>query len=327
MKTRQLGAGGPQVSAIGLGCMSFGGIFGATSLAESLACLDAAWEAGIDFLDTANIYGMGVSESVMGEWLASRKRPVHIATKAAIVTSPTRRFDNSESHLRAELEGSLKRLGVDHVALFYIHRREQERPVEEVVQTLQKLIAEGKIGGYGLSEVSPGTLRRAHAVHPCRAVQNEYSLWTRQPELGMLQTCAELGTAFVPFSPLARGALGRENLQPGSFAPGDFRASIPRFQEPDWSLNLARINALRAHAADRGVSVPALAMAWVLDQGPHLIPIPGTRTALHLRDWAGAADLVLTDEDRVAIARLMPPGWAHGDRYGLDQAMTVERYC
>ncbi len=327
MKTRHLGAGGPRVSAIGLGCMSFGGIFGPTTLDESLACLDAAWDAGIDFLDTANIYGMGVSETVIGQWLATRKRAVHIATKASIVTGPNRRFDNSEAHLRSELEGSLNRMGVDHVALFYIHRREQERPIEEVVQTLQRLIAEGKIGGYGLSEVSPGTLRRAHAVHPCMAVQNEYSLWTRAPELGLIQTCAELGTAFVPFSPLARGALGRDNLHPPTFAAGDFRVTIPRFQQPDWSLNLTRIDALRAYASDRGRPVAALAMAWILEQGPHLIPIPGTRSADHLRDWAGASDLTLTDEDRREIARIMPIGWAHGDRYGTEQAMMVERYC
>lgn len=327
MKTRTLGAGGPAVSAIGLGCMSFGGIFGATTTDESLRCLDAAWDAGITFLDTANIYGMGVSETVIGQWLATRRHPVHVATKAAILRSPERRFDNSAAYLRAELEGSLRRLGTDNVTLFYIHRREQERPVEEVVGTLQTLIAEGKIGGYGLSEVSPGTLRRAHAVHPCMAVQNEYSLWTRQPELGLIQTCAELGTAFVPFSPLARGALGRDILDPARFASGDFRATIPRFHEPDWSLNLTRIDAFRAYAAACGVAVPALAMAWVLDQGPHLIPIPGTRTADHLNDWAGAADLTLTDEDRRTISRLLPPGWANGDRYGLDQAMTVERYC
>jgi aryl-alcohol dehydrogenase-like predicted oxidoreductase len=327
MKTRQLGAGGPPVSSIGLGCMSFGGIFGATNLDESLRCLDAAWDAGIDFLDTANIYGMGVSETVIGQWLASRKHAVHIATKASIVGGPNRRFDNSESHLRRELEGSLKRMGVDHVALFYIHRREQERPIEEVVQTLQLLIAEGKIGGYGLSEVSPGTLRRAHAVHPCMAVQSEYSLWTRQPELGMLQTCAKLGTAFVPFSPLARGVLGREGVDPASFGPGDFRSGIPRFHDPDWTLNQSAISAFRAYAADRGTSAPGLAMAWILDQGPHLIPIPGTRTAEHLLDWAGASDLVLTNEDRREIGRIMPVGWAYGDRYGPDQATMVERYC
>ena len=327
MKTRQLGAHGPQVSAIGLGCMSFGGFYGPTSPDESLRCLDAAWEAGITLFDTANIYGTGLSETVIGQWLASRKHPVHLATKAGIIGGPNRRFDNSEHHLRSELEGSLKRLGVDHVTLFYVHRREQERPVEEVVQTLKALIAEGKIGGYGLSEVAPGTLRRAHAVHPCMAVQNEYSLWTRLPELGLIQTCAELGTAFVPFSPLARGALGREVLDPARFAAGDFRATNPRFQEPDWTLNLHRINAFRAYAAERGLPVAGLAMAWVLDQGPHLIPIPGTRSADHLRDWAAASDLTLTDEDRHRIARLLPVGWAHGDRYALEQAMTVERYC
>jgi len=327
MKHRQLGAGGPLVSAIGLGCMSFGGIFGATTTQESLHCLDAAHDAGITFFDTANIYGMGVSETVLGQWLTTRTPAVHIATKAAITGGADRRFDNSEPHLRAELEGSLRRLGVDHVTLFYIHRRETERPIEEVVQTLQTLIAEGKILGYGLSEIAPGTLRRAHSVHPCMAVQNEYSLWTRQPDLGLIQACADLGTAFVPFSPLARGALGRDNLDPARFAPGDFRATIPRFHAPDWPLNLTRIDAFRAYAADRGVSTPALALAWVLDRGPHLIPIPGTRSADHLADWAGASDLTLTDEDRAQIARLVPVGWAHGDRYGLDQAITVERYC
>jgi len=327
MKHRLLGAGGPSVSAIGLGCMSFGGIFGPTTLDESLACLDAAYEMGITFLDTANIYGMGVSESVIGQWLASRRPAVHIATKAAITGGADRRFDNSAGHLRAELEGSLRRLGVDHVALFYVHRREQERPVEEVVQTLQALIAEGKIGGYGLSEISPGTLRRAHAVHPCMAVQNEYSLWSRLPDPGLIATCADLGAAFVPFSPLGRGVFGRTNIDPAQLPPGDFRTSIPRFHAPDWALNLARINGFRAYAADRGVTVPALALAWVLDQGPHLIPIPGTRRADHLRDWAVAADMTLTDDDRAEIRRLLPAGWAYGDRYGVDQAMAVERYC
>ena len=327
MKLRHLGANGPMVSAIGLGCMSFGGIFGPTSQADSLACLDAALDHGITFYDTANIYGMGVSETLLGQWLASRKPQVHIATKAGIVSGQTRRFDNSAAYLRAELETSLQRLRTDHVALFYIHRRDAGLPVEEVVQTLQDLITEGKIGGYGLSEISPGTLRRAHAVHPCRAVQNEYSLWTRQPELGLIQACADLGTAFVPFSPLARGAFGQPPLDPATLPETDFRLSIPRFQGADWPLNLTRITAFRAYAADHGLTAPALALAWVLDQGPHLIPIPGTRTAEHLRDWAGASDLTLTGEDRAEIARILPVGWAHGDRYGLDQAITVERYC
>jgi aryl-alcohol dehydrogenase-like predicted oxidoreductase len=327
MKRRRLGAGGPEVSAIGLGCMSFGGIFGATDEAASQRCLDAALDHGIDFLDTANIYGAGVCEEVIGRFLARRRPRVVIATKAAIVNGPPRRFDNSEAHLRAELEGSLRRMGVERVDLFYIHRREETRPIEEVVGTLSRLIEEGKIGGYGLSEVSPATLRRAHAVHPCMAVQNEYSLWTRLPELGMIQTCAELGVAFVPFSPLGRGAFGASPVDPGKLAPGDFRRTIPRFNEPDWGFNRARIDAFAAFCAARGWSVPAVALAWVLDQGPHLIPIPGTRTSENLAAWAGADTIVLTDADREEIARLLPPGWAHGDRYGLEQAMTVERYC
>ncbi|MDE3079813.1 MAG: aldo/keto reductase [Paracoccaceae bacterium] len=327
MKRRELGKDGPQVSALGLGCMSFAGFFGETDEATSLACLDAAYDAGIDFLDTSNIYGMGRSERVIGTWLARRKPRVTIATKAGIVTAPERRFDNSEAYLRSELEGSLKRLGVDHVDLFYIHRREQARPLEEVVAVLKALIDEGKIGGYGLSEVSPATLRRAHAVHPCRAVQNEYSLWTRQPELGMIQTCAELGVAFVPFSPLGRGVFGEVFPDPARMAETDFRRRIPRFTEPNWTHNRAAIEPFKAFARARGWSVAAAALAWVLDRGDHLIPIPGTRTAAHLSEWVTADRIVLTDEDRAEIARLLPAGFAHGDRYNDQQIIGVERYC
>lgn len=327
MKLRPLGPGGPMVSAIGLGCLSFGGIFGATTDEDSLRCLDAAWEAGITLYDTANIYGLGRSETVLGQWLATRKRPARIATKAAFVAGPPRRIDNSAAHLRAELEGSLRRLRLDHVDLFYIHRHEQSRPIEEVADTLQRLESEGKIGGYGMSEISPGTLRRANAVHPCRAVQNEYSLWTRQPELGLIQACADSGTAFVPFSPLARGALGREILDPATLPEDEFRRQIPRFNGPDWVLNRQRIEGFRAYARARGLTPPALALAWVLDQGPHLIPIPGTRTAANLADWVQASDIALTDEDRREINRLLPAGWAYGDRYDDNQAATVERYC
>ncbi len=327
MKQRQLGTDGPMVSAIGLGCMSFGGIFGPTTKEDSFRCLDAALDHGITFYDTANIYGMGVSEQVLGEWRTLRKPNIHIATKASIVAGPLRRFDNSASHLRAELHASLKRLGTDHVDLFYIHRREEARPIEDVVHSLKAMIDEGLIGGYGLSEISPGTLRRAHAIHPCRAVQNEYSLWTRQPELGLIQTCAALGTAFVPFSPLARGAFGCTPIDPATLPDADFRLQIPRFQQPDWGLNLSKLSAFGSLARDFGHSAPALAMAWVLDQGPHLIPIPGTRTAGHLSDWAKADNIVMTPDLRRAIADLLPVGWAYGDRYGPDQASTVERYC
>ena len=315
------------VSAIGLGCLSFGGIFGDTTDADSLRCLDAAWDAGITFYDTANIYGMGRSETVLGHWLASRKHAAVIATKAGILSSPNRGIDNSAAHLRSELDASLRRLGTDHVALFYIHRHDRDTPIEEVAGTLSRLIDEGKIGGYGMSEIAPGTLRRAHAVHPCRAVQNEYSLWTRQPDLGLIQACAELGTAFVPFSPLARGAFGRDIIAPETLAQTEFRRQIPRFQGLDWQLNRAKIEAFRAYAHDRGITPPALALAWVLDQGPHLLPIPGTRTADHLADWVTASDIILTPEDRREIARILPVGWAYGDRYNDEQAATVERFC
>jgi aryl-alcohol dehydrogenase-like predicted oxidoreductase len=225
------------------------------------------------------------------------------------------------------LEASFRRLGVDHVDLFYIHRHEAARPIEEVAGTLSRLVEEGKIGGYGMSEIAPYTLRRAHAVHPCRAVQNEYSLWTRQPELGLIQTCAELGVAFVPFSPLARGALGQQMFDPATVVANEFRRQIPRFQDPNWELNRPYLDAFRKYAAERGVTPPALALAWVLDQGEHLIPIPGTRTADHLADWVGACEITLTAADRAEIARLLPVGWAFGDRYSNEQASTVERYC
>jgi aryl-alcohol dehydrogenase-like predicted oxidoreductase len=324
MKQRQLGARGPMVSQIGLGAMSFGGLFGPTDEGESLACLDAMLDVGIDFIDTANIYGMGISETVLGQWLDSRRPAVTLATKASYVNAPKRRIDNSEAHLRSELEASLRRLGRDHVELFYIHRREAARPLDEVIGTLARLVEEGKIGGYGLSEIAPYTLRAAHAIHPCTAVQNEYSLWTRQPELGLIQECARLGVAFVPFSPLARGMLGDTPLPQPTDA---FRSSLPRFIEPNFSANTGKINAFRAWCQARGWSTPATALAWVLSRGPHLIPIPGTRFAANLRQWAQADDIALTPEDLADIERILPVGFAEGDRYGDGQLMAIERYC
>lgn len=324
MDKRQLGANGPWVSAVGLGGMSFGGIFGATSEAESFACLDAMLEVGIDFIDTANIYGMGVSETVLGKWLHSRKPQVTIATKASFVAGPERRIDNSAQHLRAELDASLRRLGRDHVELFYIHRREAARPLPEVIGTLSRLIEEGKIGGYGMSEIAPYTLRAAHAIHPCRAVQNEYSLWTRQPELGLIQECARLGVAFLPFSPLARGMFGDTPLPP----PSDgFRGANPRFTEPNFSANTLKINEFRKFCAERGWPVAAVALAWILSRGPHLIPIPGTRHAAHLRQWAEAPRIALSPADLAEIERILPVGFAEGDRYDDAQLSAIERYC
>ena len=327
MKTRRLGRHGPEVSALGLGCLSFGGIFGPTTEADSFRTLDAAWDAGITFLDVANIYGKGLCETVMGKWLGTRRHRPVIATKAGIVEGPPRGVDNSEAYLRAELEGSLRRLGIDHVDLFYAHRHDPRIPAEDLAGTMQRLQDEGKIGGYGLSEIAPYTLERAHAVHPVTAVQNEYSLWTRQPELGLIQRCATLGVAFVPFSPLARGAFGTPMADPAIFPEAEFRTRIPRFYPGNWPHNRARLQAFHDYARARGITPAALALAWLLDRGHHIIPIPGTRTAEHLADWLAAPEIDLDDEDRATIERLLPVGWAWGDRYDDAQTASVERYC
>lgn len=330
MQKRQLGTGGPMVSAIGLGCWSFGGAYGPTDEAESHAALAAALDLGIDFLDTANVYGAGVSERVIGSFIRDNPGRFTIATKGGIRRHPEtneRGFDNSPEHLREALETSLRNLGVDHVALYYIHRREAERPIEDVMETLVRFKEEGKIGGIGFSEISPASLRRAHAVHPVTAVQSEYSLWSRMPELGMIQACKELGVAFVPFSPLGRGMFAARTPDPAQFGDGDFRKNNPRFIEPNFSRNVEAIAPFKAFAAEKGTSPATLAMAWVLAQGDHLIPIPGTRTAEHLKEDAAGADLVLSEADLAEIARILPPGFAHGDRYSQAQLFGVERYC
>lgn len=326
MNHRTLGSSGPTVSALGLGCLSFGGLFGATDTATSLACLDAAWDHGITFLDVANVYGNGTSESVIGQWLASRRHRPVIATKAGIVSGAQRGVNNSPTHLRAELEGSLRRLGTDHVDLFYLHRHDPGTPIAEVAGLMGDLIREGKIGGYGLSEIAPYTLRRAHAEQPVTAVQNEYSLWTRQPELGLLQACAALGVAFIPFSPLARGAFGQPMLDPDQHDLGPFRSQIPRFAPEHWPQNKPFLLAFQRLAADLGHHPAALALAWCLHQGDHLIPIPGTRSARHLAAWAQAPQITLSPTELQAIDTTLPVGWASGDRYNDAMAASVERY-
>lgn len=328
MKMRKLGRHGPEVSAISFGAMSFGGFFGPTSREESFATLDAVWEMGINFVDTSNIYGPYTSEEVIGAWQADRGKRFHIATKGGIVIgAPRGTVDNSESYLRDALEGSLKRLGVDHVALYYMHRRDWSIPIERVMETLLKFKEEGLIGGIGFSEIAPASLRLAARVGHVDAVQSEYSLWTRLPELGMLQACEELGTAFVPFSPLARGVFTDVDLDLGALAETDFRLRIPRFKPRSFAQNMGPVRALRAFAAARGWTTSALALAWVLDQGEHLIPIPATRSAAHLAHWQGADEIVLSAADRAEIDRIMPPGWAMGDRYSYDQLVGIERYC
>ncbi len=327
MKKRELGSTGPQVGAIGLGCMSFGGLSGPTTEVESFAALNTAWDIGLTHFDTANIYGPYISEQIVGKWIAATGKTPIIATKAGIQRDPDHPVNNDPAYLEAELDSSLQRLGVDHVDLFYIHRREQAVPVEDVAGLMGRLIDKGKIGGWGMSEVSPTTLRRAHTVTPVRAVQNEYSLWTRQPELGLLQECARLGVAFVAFSPLARGVFGRTIIDPDHPDFGQFRAQMPRFQPDNWPHNKKRAQAFHMLANEYGVAPAALALAWILAQGDHIIPIPGSRTANHISDWQGADAIDMAPDLMAKIAAILPVGWAWGDRYSESQSRAPERYC
>ena len=317
---------GRTVGAIGLGCMSFGGVYGATDEDESFACMAEALALGVDHWDVAEIYGMGHSEAVMGRFLAQTRAEVSIATKAGIYPKPERHFRNDAEALRRSLEGSLQRLGRDRVELFYIHRREAARPIEEVMETLVGFIEEGLIGAIGLSEVTPATLRRAHAVHPVAAVQSEYSLWTRQPELGMLQACAELGVTFVAFSPVGRGIFADRFPDREAFGPVDFRVKNPRFAEPNYSANKAAVAPFRDWCHARGWTTSATAIAWTLHRGEHVLPIPGTRSASHLRDLVQAAEIALTEAEMMEIETMLPPGFAHGSRYADAQWPGVEIY-
>jgi len=326
MKHRKLGANGPKISAIGLGCMSFAGFFGPTDDQSSFDCLAAAIDMGIDFLDTADVYGMGKSETVLGTFINTHPNKFKIATKCGIVVKPQRAFNNSDDYIRTALTGSFARLGVNYVDLYYIHRRDQSVPIEEVALTMGRLIDEGKIGGWGLSEVSPTTIRRAHTVTPLTAVQSEYSLWTRTPEVGVLQTCEALGICFVPFSPVGRGIFAQNFPVLSNFEDNDFRLNVPRFQEPNYSENCRVIEGFKTFCADNGWMVSATALAWILDQNDTMVPIPATRYAKHLNEWTQATEITFTASQRAEIGRLLPIGFAYGDRYNAAQWNGPEKY-
>lgn len=328
MKQRQLGKGGPVVGEMGFGAMSFGGIFGATDEATSHRALDKALDLGVSHIDTALIYGPLISETVMGNYFRKNpgaKRRFSIATKGGFRINP-RGISNDAAFMRECLESSLRRLGVDHVDLYYVHRRDTNIPIEDVTDTLAAFVMEGKIGGFGYSEISPASLERAASVHHVRAVQSEYSLFTRLPELGLLQACERLGSAFVAFSPLARGVLGDVVLDPATF-PDDFRRNIPRFNTENYPRNMAYVERFKAYARQRGWSPASLANAWVLHRGNHIIPIPGTRTAEHLAENAAATDITLSSVDMAAIEAILPVGFAHGNRYSEEQQGASEQYC
>lgn len=330
MKTTTLGKSGPKVSQFGLGAMSFAGIYGDATKAESHAVLDACREAGVTHIDTANVYGNGRSEEITGAWFAARegsRDEVILATKAGITGQAERRFNNDPDYLEAELDKSLLRLGTDHVDLFYIHRYDRTHAPEELGGTLKRLIDTGKTRAVGLSEVAPSTLRRVATECPVAAVQSEYSLSTRAPELGLVQTCAEMGVALVAFSPVGRAFL---TDAPFSFERAQsmaFTAGNPRFMEPNYAANIAATDRFRALAAEMGEPAAALAIAWTIAQGDHVIPIPGTKNTDHLAELIRGTEINLTDDDLLRIEAVLPVGWAHGDRYNANQWEGPERYC
>ncbi|QRZ14316.1 aldo/keto reductase (plasmid) [Paracoccus methylovorus] len=317
MQHRMLGTD-LSVSAIGLGCMGMSEFYGPRDDAESLAVLRRSVDLGLDFLDTADTYGPHHNEELIGRFLADSRADVKIATKFGIVRKPgeyTRTIDNSADYMRRACEGSLKRLGVDQIDLYYVHRINRERPIEETMEALAALKREGKIGHIGLCEVSAETLRRAHAVHPVTAVQTEYSLWTRDVEAEILPTCRELGIGFVAYSPLGRGFLtGR--FQAGSqFEEGDFRATLPRFAPENAATNGALVDVVRGIAAEKGCTPAQVALAWLLAKGDDIVPIPGTRQIKYLEENAAAASIELGEAERIALEQALSGLPVSGERY------------
>ncbi|MEM7546974.1 MAG: aldo/keto reductase [Pseudomonadota bacterium] len=329
MKQRTLGAAGPIIGAVGYGAMSFSDFYGKTTDQISMTVLDECLDLGITHLDTSDVYGGGRSETVIGEWIRRKgSNPFTIATKGGIKREADEhgRFDNSAAYLTNALEASLQRLGVDHVDLYYVHRRDPRWDIEEVTETLAGLVRAGKCRAIGYSEIAPSSLRRAHAVHPVTAVQSEFSLSTRSPEMGLVQTCAALGTALVAFSPVGRALLTDTPHDRKAAAEIPFLANNPRFVEPNISANLAKNAQFRELAADMGLAAASLAIAWLLHQGDHVIPIPGTRSLHHLREAAAGAAIELAESDFARIDAVLPVGWAHGDRYSAAQWVGPERY-
>lgn len=333
MQLRKLGLSGPTIHPMGVGAMSFTNFYGPTNESESFAILDAAMVAGVSLIDTANIYGQGTSETVIGHYLKANpqaKDIFKIATKVGITRNPDGSgniFNNSANHLEQELDKSLVRMGIDAVDLYYIHRRDPSLPIEEVVKTLAGFVKAGKVKAIGFSEIAPSSLRRAHAVHPIAAVQSEYSLSTRSPELGLIQTCAELGVALVAFSPVGRSFLTDSPLTFQAAQESQFLQNNPRFIEPNYSANINAVKPFQRLASDLGMSTAGLAIAWLLAQGDHVIPIPGTRSVSHFKQLLEGTKRKLSAQELAAINEILPIGWAHGDRYSRQQWAGPEAYC
>ncbi|UFP93554.1 aldo/keto reductase [Gloeobacter morelensis] len=318
MKMCTLGRQGLVVSELGLGCMGMSEFYGAADETESIATIHRALELGINFLDTADMYGPYTNEQLVGKAIRDRRDQVVVATKFGIVRSADRGFrgvNGSPQYVRSSCEASLERLGVEVIDLYYLHRVDPKVPIEETVGAMAELVQAGKVRFIGLSEAAPQTLRRAQRVHPISALQSEYSLWSRDVEDEILPTLRELGIGFVPYSPLGRGFLSGSITSPDDFAPDDYRRQSPRFQGENFTKNLQLVEKVRELAAQKGVQPSQLALAWILAQGEDLVPIPGTKRVAYLEENVAATEIVLTPEELASIEAIAPKGAASGQRY------------
>jgi aryl-alcohol dehydrogenase-like predicted oxidoreductase len=319
MNTRTLGPDGPEVSAIGLGCMGMSAFYGAANEDEALATIDRALELGCNFLDTSDMYGPHTNERLVGRAIKGRREQVFLATKFGIKLQhgpdgkPVRSIDGSPDYVHSACHDSLQRLGVEHIDLYYQHRVDPNTPIEDTVAAMAELVAAGKVRYLGLSEAGAETIRRAHAVHPITAVQSEYSLWTRDVEADVLPTLEELGIALVAYSPLGRGFLSGRFTSPEELDEGDFRRYAPRFTGENLKHNTELVERVRELAEDKGITPGQLALAWVLHRGEHIVPIPGTKRVSYLEENVAAEDVSLSDEDVQRIAEAIPT--AAGARY------------